>query len=181
MGKTLIAACLLVAACQPMYGRKAERIRNPQETKPPEQKPGSDQAKVQYVEDCDVDFRAPPTSKRKKAVAEQALTQGDAHVANAKPEPTLTQKKITELTNAVQYYRDALVNDPYHAGATLKLALAYDEVLRKGCAVQMLRRLYQLTSNPAFDADAQAQIGLVVDNPHWFAGYRQTAMQAIGR
>jgi hypothetical protein len=79
----------------------------------------------------------------------------------------------------VEQYRQALIADPYNAEATLKLALAYDKVLRKGCALAMLKRLDALAANPKFGAEPQ--INRVLDNESWFKPYRNDALKALGK
>jgi light-regulated signal transduction histidine kinase (bacteriophytochrome) len=81
----------------------------------------------------------------------------------------------------IDSYRRALLSDPYNAEATLKLALAYDRVLRKGCALAMLRRLETLAANPTLQPEAEPMIQLVVANPHWFKPYHGDALRAVGQ
>ena len=59
------------------------------------------------------------------------------------------------------------------------LALAYDKVLRKGCALAMLKRLDALAANPKFGAEPQ--INRVLDNESWFKPYRTDALKALGK
>ena len=70
--------------------------------------------------------------------------------------------------------------DPYNADATLKLAVAYDKVLHKGCALAMLKRLASLSSNPKFANESNRARDAVGDNATWFKGYRKDALQAAG-
>ena len=163
-----------------MYAKKAPKLKDPTVVKPKgDTNAGPD--KPEYVETCTVDFTAPPVKKRQTANADALVVQGDAAVATAKPAPLVSPTKVNQMTLAVDHYSNALRNDPYHAGATLKLALAYDEILRKGCAIAMLERLHALTNNPTFTKDAEAKISLVMQNKHWFKGYRTEAQRAIGK
>ena len=70
--------------------------------------------------------------------------------------------------------------DPYDVDATLDLARAYDRVLRKGCAIAMLKRLATLSNHPAYAKQANLTIAQIDDNAGWFRGYRRDALAAVG-
>lgn len=179
MGKALVAACLLfaAAACQPMYEKKAETLRNPKSVRPPPPEPV---AEVQYVDDCTVDFSGKVVKQRQTPAAAKLVVEGDTSLqAAAKSAPT-TPTGATAIQHAIDRYSEALRKDPYNAEATLKLALAYDHVLRKGCALAMLRRLEGLASNQLFEKDAEPMVQQVVNNPHWFRAYHNDALKAVG-
>ena len=182
MGKTLTLACVLVAACQPLYPKdNTPKLKNPTVIKAKDDKDkDKDKDKPPYVETCTVDFTLPPVKKRQTPAADALVVQGDTAVATAKPAPLISPTKVNQMTLAVDHYSNALRKDPYHAGATLQLALAYDEILRKACALAMLKRLHSLTTNPVLTKDAEAKIALVEQNLHWFKGYRKEAMTAVG-
>ena len=166
-----------MAACKPMYGDPPAHLAKPGRVKPPK---GWNQEPVvenHYLEDCTVDFRAAPTTKRQTKVAEQQVIAGDSALANVKPDAP-DQTKAEMAVRSIEHYKEALLADPYNAEATLKLALAYDKVLRKGCAIAMLKRLDSLAANPKFNADPV--VGRIVDNEQWFKPYRNEALKAIG-
>jgi len=173
MGKALIAVCVL-AGCQ-MYKSTSPKLKNPEPVAHKEV--AAPVAEVPYVEACTVDFSAQPVKRRQTTAAAQLVVTADTSLdtaARAKDD----QAKVGIVKSSIQTYSEALIKDPYNAEATLKLALAYDRVLRKGCALAMLKRLSKLASNPAFQADAR--IDRVVDNEQWFKGYREAALRAIG-
>lgn len=120
-----------------------------------------------------MNFSAPPTTKRQPKVAEQHVVAGDSAIEQSAP----TKPQLA--VQGVEAYRQALIADPYNAEATLKLALAYDKVLRKGCALAMLKRLDALAANPKFGAEPQ--INRVLDNEQWFKPYRNDALKALGK
>ena len=106
-------------------------------------------------------------------LAENAMSQSD----QAK-EDTI---KVGLLKEAIDKYRNALIKDPYNVPATLKMAVAYDRVLRKGCAIAMLKRLASLSNNPKWASEANRNIDTIDANAQWFKGYRKDAMAAVGR
>ncbi len=182
MGKALVA-CLLLAACQGMYTAKPDVLRDPPKIRDKTKVAATDgPAEVIYVEDCDVDFTGPATKKRKTPAAQKLVASGNVSLQNVGPAVPTTSVTTQAAVNAISLYRDALVADPYNAEATLKLALAYDRVLRKGCAVAMLKRLASLadSQNPTLEAEAKPNVALIKQNDHWFRGYRPIALKAAG-
>jgi hypothetical protein len=180
MGKLLIATSLLAfAACQPMYGGKSGPLRNPDPIKPPKDLP-VEVAKVPYVEDCELITRAVKNPRRDSKRAQIHVRTGDAKIADAEV-ATEPVKRGDLFVDGIDQYNTALTSDPFDAEATLKAAVAYDKVLRKGCALALLRRLDQLAQNPVYADDANRKIDAVTDNKKWFEGYRRDALKAVGR
>lgn len=134
-----------------------------------------------YIETCNVNFSAPPTTKRATPKAQQLVFSGARleQTASATPQPQ-TPAQAQATVSAIELYRKALLEDPYNAEATLRLALAYDSMLRKGCAIALLKRLDQLTDHPGLAKEAEPQVSLVEANSHWFRGYRNEALKAAG-
>src|SRR5436190_1002587 len=119
MGKLLVVACLFASACA-MYGDPAPRLKSPPKVRPPVGSKDDHPPPPQYVEDCPVDFRAPPTTKRQTKASEDKVIAGDSATASVKPDAK-NDEKIAALVRSIQQYRDALLADPYNAQATLKL------------------------------------------------------------
>lgn len=182
MGKALAIACLVFAACQPMYKDKAETLKNPPKRNQPVVVVGPEPEPT-FVDACDVDFSAPPvkSSKRRLSQSQQQTSNGNAALQPVLTARPTTATSVKSASDAVDLYRKALVADPYNAEATLKLALAYDRLLRKGCALALLRRLDSLASNGTLDPHATPMVDLVVQNPHWFKPYHSEALKAVGR
>jgi len=175
-----IALAFGVASCSPLYGNKPDRLKNPEKKK----KPPEEEAKVQpvkYIDECTANFSddpkkarpQPPMGRTLYEQAESALQQSDT----AKEDSI----KVGLIKEAIEKYRNALIKDPYNVPATLKLAVAYDRVLRKGCAIAMLKRLASLSNNPKWASEANRNIDTIDANAQWFKGYRKDAMQAVGR
>jgi len=171
---------VLGAGCQPLYGGKPEKLATPVRKKPPKEEPVAE-APVKMIDECTADFRADPRTVRQQTPLSNDLTaQGDTALSNAdkSTDPTAQAGLYRE---SIDKYRNALVKDPYNPAATLKLALAYDKVYRKGCAIAMLKRLATLAANPKFARVAGAEIDSISDNGQWFKHYRKDAMSAVGR
>ena len=180
MGKTLIAvATVLLAACQPMYGDKAATMRNPPPIKPPKVLP-VEVVKVTYDEDCEFITKPVKNPRRDSKRAEIHVRTADQKLTTAEQtaEPTARGELFID---GIDQYGTALTSDPFNAEATLKLAVAYDKVLRKGCALAMLQRLNKLAENPTFRDAANEKIDEVTDHKKWFEGYRRDALKAVGR
>jgi hypothetical protein len=176
----LCIALAFATACSPLYGGKPDKLKTPEKKKKP--KEAEEVAiEVKYVDECQANFSddpkkahpQPPMSKQLFEAAESALDQSD----KAKDDNV----KVSLLKEAIDKYRNALIKDPYNVPATLKLAVAYDRVLRKGCAIAMLKRLSSLSNNPKWTSEANRNIDSIDANAQWFKGYRKEAMQAVGR
>ena len=180
MGR-LVALCLVATfGCQPLYGGKPEKLTNPAKKKPPKEEAVAE-VQVKEIEDCQADFRADPKQVHPQgSISSQLTGEGDTAISNSdkSKDPSAQAGLIRE---AIDKYRNALIKDPYNAEATLKLALAYDKVYRKGCAIAMLKRLATLSANPKFAKTANPTIDSISDNGQWFKRYRKDAMSAVGR
>jgi hypothetical protein len=185
MGRALRSLCVLSVvalaffACRPIYGDKPDKLANPAKKKRPPDAPDAT-IEVKYVEDCQTNFRDDKRPIQDTATANRLTGEGDSAVAqsNAAKEPSAAANLIRD---AIDKYRNALMKDPYNAEATLKLALAYDKVYRKGCALKLLARISQLESNPKVGRGAKQAADQVADNKEWFKGYRKDAISAVGR
>jgi len=184
---TRIALCVALGfglgslgACEPLYGGKPEHLHNPEKKKPPPEAAES-ASEIKYVEDCTASFQDDPRKWHPQPpLARTLIDVGDTAMVSA-AKATQADAQVGLIKDAIDKYRNALIKDPYNSDATLKLAVAYDHVLRKGCAIAMLKRLATLSNNPKFAVDANRQIDSVSDNGDWFKGYRKDAMAAVGR
>ena len=175
-----IALAVGSTGCQKLYGGKSEKLKTPDKKKrPPE--PPEQEIVVKYVEDCAADFRGDPAKARPQpAMANQLVGEGETALLSSKKakDPT-SQAELIRVS--IDKFRNALIKDPYNHEATLQLALAYDKVLRKGCALAMLKRLATLETNPKYAKGAKLAADRVTDNAQWFKGYRKDAVAAVGR
>lgn len=179
-----MAFAVAATGCHGMYDAKAQRLHNPEPIKPP--KGFNDDASVVqtpiYNTDACVIRDAPVPIAKKGAVKHtvELTGQGDEKVKkfdhSADP-----QEKTVLIKSSLEDYRKALVDDPFSAEATMKLAVAYDKVLRKSCAIALLGRLSKLAENPKYSTAANARIDEIVNQDVYFKGYRNDAIKALGR
>jgi len=179
----ILGACLLVmssSGCQKLYGGKPERLKNPEKKKKPPEPPGQETT-VKYVDDCTANFRDDPKRVFRDKQGSNTLVQaGDDSLAQAL-KVTDPASQAESIKVSIDKYRNALQKDPYNSDATLKLALAYDRVYRKGCALKLLARIATLEGHPSFRVDAKRAADQVADSGEWFKGYRKEAVAAVGR
>ena len=179
-----LGVCLVlaigVAGCQPLYGGRPEKLRNPEKKKkPPEAVEAT--TEIKYVDDCNADFRGDPGRTRPQpSLAVQLVGEGDTALQSSEKAKD-PGAQVGLIKDSIDKYRNALLKDPYNVEATLKLAVAYDKVLRKGCAIAMLKRLAALSNNPKYTKEANRDIESVSDTGQWFKGYRKEAIAAVGR
>lgn len=183
MARQLLALAIAgLAACQPLYGGAPEKLRNPEKKKQPPQ-PAEVASEIKYVDECQTDFRGNPKGVfRDTSTSATLVGSGDDALAQAsKAKDPSSQADLIKVS--IDKYRNALVKDPYNAEATLKLAVAYDRVLRKGCALKLLARISALEANSKFQKDAKRSADLAADNAgkEWFKGYKKDAITAVGR
>jgi hypothetical protein len=181
MGKTLIAmATLAFCACQPMYGAKAPKVKDPQVVRHVEPPPAPPAPKT-YIDDCQYKVVAAPKGmKRDTPRSDEAVRRGDTAVGTFE-KASDTKSKTDMLIDSIQQYGNALEKDPFNPEATLKLARAYDLAQRKGCALRLLGRLAKLAENPTFEKKANLQLDEVTEHKTWFEDYRKDALNAAGR
>ncbi|MBL0213708.1 MAG: hypothetical protein IPQ07_07485 [Myxococcales bacterium] len=173
-------AATVLTGCQALYGGKPEKLRSPEKKKKPPEPPETE-VKIPYVEDCAADFRGDPAKARPQpGIANQLVGEGETALQSSdKAKDPAGQAELIRVS--IDKFRNALNKDPYNHDATLQLAIAYDRVYRKGCALAMLKRLSALEGNPKFAKGAKLAIDRVTDNAQWFKGYRKDAIAAIGR
>ena len=175
-----LALAFAVPACSPLYGGKPEKLKNPDKKKKPEEAAEAP-VEVKFVDDCSANFSDDPKKVRPQTQMSQTLlVQAETAIEQA-DKAKEDSMKVSLLKEAIDKYRNALIKDPYNVPATLKLAVAYDRALRKGCAIAMLKRLASLSNHPRWQSEANRNIDTIDANGQWFKHYRKDAMQAVGR
>lgn len=168
------------SGCSPLYGSKPEKLKNPERKKKPAETAEA-APEIKYVDDCSANFADDPKKARPQPPASRQLFDAGESALEQSDKVKEDSMKVSLLKEAIDKYRNALIKDPYNVPATLKLAVAYDRVLRKGCAIAMLKRLSALSNNPRWASEANRNIDAIDANAQWFKGYRKDAMQAVGR
>ncbi len=139
----MIACALATTGCKGLYSTKADPLKSPGDVKR-HVDPPDPSLTIKYVDDCPTNFRADPRGVvRDPKGAKRFVDSGEASIALAAKQPDPTAQASTVKTG-IDSYRTALSYDPYNADATLDLALAYDKVYRKGCALKLLARISAL-------------------------------------
>lgn len=179
-----MGACLVLVGgsvgCQALYGGKPEKLQRLDKKRKPEE--AADKApEVKYVDECVANFRDDPKNVRVDTGRANALIDdGNTAIAqSSKAKDPSSQAAL--IVQGIDKFRSALIKDPYNTEATLRLAIAYDMVYRKGCALALLKRIAALEANPKFRSAAKRVADDVADNGQMFKGYRKDAVQAVGR
>jgi hypothetical protein len=172
---------LALAACQPLYGGRPEKLHNPPTHKPPPEA-AAPVEEIKLVDECNADFRGDPkrAPAPQPAVARPLFDAAETAAASADREKD-EQKKVGLVKEAIEKYRNALLHDPYNVEVTLKLAVEYDKAHRRGCALAMLKRLASLTKSTKLATEANRTIDSIDANGQWFKAYRKEAMAAVER
>src|SRR5436190_8475083 len=111
----LLGACLVFVGgsvgCQPLYGGKPEKLRNPdRKKKPPEE--ADKPIEVKYVDDCVANFRDDPKLVRPDPSRSSALVgDGDSTLAQV-PKAKDPAGQAELIKQSIDKYRSALVKDP---------------------------------------------------------------------
>ena len=182
MGKTLLAiATLAFCACQPMYGAKAPKPKDPAVGRRPPVPPEPPKAPRPTSDDCNYKVVAlAKPAKVDRPRAEEAVQRGDTALGSYE-KATDSKAKGQLLIDSIQQYGNALEKDPYNPEATLKLARAYDVAARKGCALRLLGRIAKLADHPVYEKKANLVLDDLENHKQWFEDYRREAMSAAGR
>lgn len=174
------AALTTVTGCSPLYGGKPEKLKNPERKRKPKEAE-TVAVEITYVEECNANFSDDPKKARPQPPEGRKLFEAGDSALEQADKVKEDSMKVSLLKEAIDKYRNALIKDPYNVPATLKLAVAYDRVLRKACAIAMLKRLASLSNNPKWASEANRNIDSIDANAQWFKGYRRDAMAAVGR
>jgi hypothetical protein len=178
-----LAAVALLVACGGPYKGKSDRLpKGPKKVQaPPDAVVAAPD--IKYVDECSAKFTDDPMkAKRSSSKAKTHIDPGNDLLAQAgsSKDPAL---QINNIVMAIEEYKKALVEDHYSPEATYELAVAYAAVRKKGCALKMLKRLGDLSTNPKLaggPTNLEAYLSQVEDEPA-FRPFKNDAMQAIGR
>jgi len=177
-----LSALLMVAACSGPYAGSPEKLKKPVKKPMPDEAPIS--AVIVFADDCPVKFQEEPGKamqqhKTGKRAADQKTAQADELLDKARA-TTVDKDKASQTADAIAKLRSALIDDPYHAEATYKLAHAYARARRKGCAIALLGRLNALEKYNDFAGDAKRKKDEAETDPV-FQPFRKDANGALNR
>jgi hypothetical protein len=187
MRARIVAAVIGVglAACGGPYKGKPEKVNKVKVTEePPEPEGGTTVAEIKWIDDCEGGGFTDDPNKAKKKVSEASgfVSNGDDEIAASKIESD-DNAKAGKIVSAIELYKKALLANHYDPEATYKLAVAYAQVRRKGCALKMLKRLGKLTDNPRLAGGGARLEGFLeqVESEPAFKPFKNEAMKEIGR
>ena len=166
-----------LAACQPMYRGRPEPLVRAGDHRPHREPVADFAAPPAYVDTCTVQFHEPPDAPRPPPPQPGTMGPWPA----GQPVPASALAPGPSPLGRLLHLRAVLASDPYDARATLDLAISYDQVWRRGCALALLHRLDDLANHPQFAGGAQAEIARVVRTPSLFEDYRAAALAALGQ
>jgi hypothetical protein len=181
----VMGACLVSVGgsvgCQALYGGKPEKLQRLDKKRKPEEA-ADKPIEIKYIDECVANFRDDPKNAPRpdSGRANALIDDGNTAIAqSSKAKDPGSQAAL--IVQAIDKFRNALLKDHYNAEATIRLALAYDMVHRKGCALALLKRIAALEANPKWKSAAKRVADDVADNGQLFKGYRNEAKQAVGR
>lgn len=172
-----VLTALALSACGPLYAGKPQKLRG-MKTKP--RPPEADVAVIPWNDKCEAKFFLDGSKVRPEPrEAAPLFDTGRTALENAdRSEDPKARGNL--MVEAMRKLNNALVKDPYNAEITVTLAIANAKVLRKGCALALLKRLVDLEKHPTYRSAAQRMIGFV-QSEDAFAGFRSEADSAVGR
>jgi hypothetical protein len=180
-------ACLLgggVAAmpgCAQPYSGKAEKIKRPRAKPRPAPAADAAAAAPAFDEKCRTNFFDEPGQKPKKRKPRDAKgLVAEANGLLLEAEDKDGAARLQGIKDAMTKLRNALDKDPYGPEATYQLAVAYAMVNKKGCAVELLKRLKELGKFAEVEAETDRTIKRVLGDPA-FDPFRKDANAAVGQ
>jgi hypothetical protein len=178
-----LVSLLVLVACQGMYVEKPQKMRNPPIIKPSKDLPKDDVVQAPpTIDACDYRWVIPTKPvKRNGPAAEAKEREGDARTQIVSSATTPPDLRAKSLVDSIDIYGRALMDDPFNPTLTLKLALAYDKALRKGCAIALLGRLAKLSLHPTYEKATNLIVDEISDKKTYFDRYRDEALRAAGR
>lgn len=180
----LVAAAITVGGCGGPYKGKPERLPKVKKSVPPEEvETDAAVAEIKFDEECSAKFTDDPNkAKKSSSKAGGFIASGNDNMSRAgtSDDPAV---QVDNFVKAIEQYKKALLEDHYNPEATFNLAVAYAQVRKKGCALKVLKRLGELSTNPRL-AGGQTRLDAflnLVEDETAFKPFKNDAMSAIGR
>lgn len=173
-----VALAFASAGCSGPYTGKAEKLSRPKKKKRPAAEEGAEApSEVVLDEKCRANFFAEPTTRRRARDAETLAKQADAILTEAERQDGAA--RIGSVKEALSKLSNALQKDPYDPLSTYKMAVAYALVNKKGCAIELLKRLNELQKHPEVEGEAARTVKRA-QGDFAFEAFRKDANAAMG-
>ena len=163
--------------CAHPYSGKPDRLSKPRKKKKPKKEETAAAAEVQWDEKCRVDFFDKPTKKRSPRAAKALSKKAGSMLLDAEGQENT--QKVRTVIDAINKLRSALKKDPYGPDPTYRLAVAYALVAKKGCSLELLKRLAALKTHPDVEKEANRKAKQAAGDPA-FDGFKKEAETALG-
>ena len=165
--------------CAHPYSGKPERIKKPRKKKrPPPSEDAAAPTEIVWDDECRTNFNDDKKPlRRHEKDAEAMAKQADGMLLQA--ETMDGPARINTVIEAITKLKNALKKDQFNPEATLKLAIAYAIVHKKGCSLRLLERLNELQKMEEVSRKAQLAIRRATKEPA-FDGFRKDADAAMG-
>ncbi|MBK9029814.1 MAG: hypothetical protein IPL61_00475 [Myxococcales bacterium] len=178
-----LAVAASAGGCSGPYAGSPEKLKRPSKKPEPEEVP-VDAVEIKMVMECQAKFQEEPKDalkmhKRNATASSRLVDQADTLLDDARG-ATDDKARAAQTVEAINKLRKALLDAPYHAEATYKLAHAYALTRRQGCAVALLKRLNDLQRYGDFAAEAKRKID-EAEGDSVFQPFRKQANEAINR
>lgn len=179
-----VAVAAPAIGCSGPYAGAPEKLRKMPKKAEPEAPPVT-AAEIKWQDECgSAKFQEEPKDalklhRRNATASTRAVEQADGLLDDARSAKD-DKAKAALTVDAINKLRKALLDAPYHAEATYKLAHAYALTRRKGCAIALLKRLNDLTNYGEFADAAKRKIDEAEGDPA-FQPFRKQANEAINR
>ena len=179
--RSLVAARGALGCCQPLYGGKPEKLRNPRRRsgRPRRRWPRSRSSTSRTA------TRLPRRSREGACPQTGDVEQLDRrrrHRARRPTRPRIRRRRPSSSRSSIDKFRNALRRTRTTPRPRSSSPLAYDRVYRKGCALEMLTRLPLARGEPEVRAGAKPRADRSRDNePDGSRAIARTPIAAVGR
>ncbi len=166
-----------VVGCAHPYSGKSQRLKKPRKKKRPKKEKADETAKVEWDDKCRTDFFDKPTKRRSPRSARALSKKATSMLLDAESQEESGRVRL--VIDAINKLRSALKKDPYGPEPTYRLAVAYALVAKKGCALELLKRLAALKNHPDVEKEANRKAKQAAGDPA-FDGFKKEAEAALG-
>ena len=138
------------------------------------------QKQVEWKTTCKIKTRktAPKKVNKRAAIRKARASESDLELAAS----TRGGDRLKKVQQALNTLRKALVDDdPFSPDATYQMAVAFALAYDKGCALDLLKRLGELTDHPEEDVAKRARaLASEVKSTDAFDSFSEEAEESVG-